>query len=96
MVTEDGWTRLHRGHKLDRDDLRDDLVHNQGEPLPGHDLHVDEWNLGYAPRVKWCEQYGWPCNQEGDWHAHWYQAKPSESNAFSVASWQHVYAEAPR
>lgn len=23
------------------------------------------------PRVKWCEKYGWPCDDEGEWHEHW-------------------------
>lgn len=94
MVSDDGWTRIHRGHDLDREMLSADLRHHQGEPPPGHEMHVDEWHLGYAPRVKWCEQYGWPCDNEGEWHAHWYHVKPADDSAFTVVSYQRVYANA--
>lgn len=83
---------LHRGHNLNREELLADLLHNYGDPPPGHDLHVDEWHLGYAPRVKWCGQYGWPCDHEGEWHGHWYAVKPGQDTAFSAVSWQRDYA----
>lgn len=92
-IVTDRWGRIHRGHGLDVEMLREDLEHNVGPQPVGHDLHIDQWHLGYAPRVKWCENYGWPCDEEGEWHAHWYAAKPTDDNAFTMVSWQRVYAD---
>lgn len=88
MVTDDGWLRIHEGHNLSREALEYDL-RERGHARPdGTELHVDEWHLGYAPRVKWCAQYGWPCDQEGEWHGHWYHVQPNDRSAFTAVSWQ--------
>ncbi|WP_396909964.1 hypothetical protein [Mycolicibacterium sp.] len=88
-----GCARIHQGHGLDPDVLAADLSDNLGRPLPDQQMRVRELHFGYAPRVKWCEQYGLSCDREGEWHSHWYEVKPSPDSAFTVVEWQRVLAE---
>lgn len=86
-INEDtGWSRIHRGHGLDRDALAADVKHAQGW-VPGMDgpLVVEEVWLAYTPRVKWCANLlGAPCGQEGDWHAHWHEVHPAPGCNFTL------------
>lgn len=81
------WGRIHRGHGLDQGDLEADLEFNQGRPFVPASLKLKEVHFRYIPRIKWCDLYG-GCDQEGDWHGHWVEVKPSESTAFTVATWE--------
>ena len=89
IVTDDGWERIHRGHGLDRDALRADLDHNQGVARGGWDLVVQEVHLAYQPRVKWCGRRGEPCDNEGDWHAHWHEVRSGDdATKFTLARYR--------
>lgn len=70
------WSRIHRGHNLTRDKLQSDFRNSHGldvAPL----LNFTEVYFGYVPRIKGCEKYAWPCDDEGEWHNHWYEIKPN-------------------
>ncbi len=77
IVTDDGWGRIHEGHHLNLADLVADL--NSARGIDAQDVKVEEVHLTYQHRVMWCEKYGDPCESNGEWHAHWYPVKPTES-----------------
>lgn len=84
IVTSEGWARIHQGHELDRDLLLADLASAQ-VPLQGDVLRVHEAHFAYKPRVKWCSNFdGYGCDQEGEWHGHWFEVKPGPDTAFTV------------
>lgn len=79
-----GWGTIIPGHNLDPDALREAVTHEQGGGFST--LHVEEAFLSYMPRVKRCSRYdGWGCDNEGEWHAHWFAVKPHPAAAFTVA-----------
>jgi len=86
IVNDDGWGRIHEGHGLDRGDLERDLAHNGGQ-CPGASLKVEEVYFRWIPRIKWCGNLGWPCDNEGEWHGHWEAVKPNPDRAFTVVNW---------
>lgn len=86
IVSEDtGWGRIHEGHGLSVASLKADYEHCAGGVPDGCALTVDEVWFGFVRRVKWCEPYiGWGCDQEGDWHSHWYAVRPAPGFAYTV------------
>lgn len=76
------WKRIHVGHALDRETLRADFEHSHAAASGS----IEEVWLHYHPRVKWCGRYGWPCDNEGEWHSHWAAAAESADNAFTLVS----------
>lgn len=87
IVNDDGWGRIHKGHGLSRYKLYCDLKENTGIPGPGQTLKVKEVYFRLVPRVKWCANYGWPCDNEGEWHSHWEEVRPNPECAFTVVHW---------
>ena len=87
IVNDDGWGRIHQGHGLDREMLQRDLEDNVDHQRIGEILKVEEAYFRYVPRVKWCSNFGWPCDNEGEWHAHWEEVRPSPESAFTVVNW---------
>ncbi|QDM57121.1 hypothetical protein SEA_WHACK_58 [Rhodococcus phage Whack] len=85
--TTETFGRIHEGHNLDRDALMADLVEARWNQ-PGKQMQVAEEHLRYHPRLKWCgRMFGWPCDNEGAWHAHWEGVKPDVDTAFTVIQW---------
>ena len=83
------WRRIHRGHDLDVDMLRRDLAEAQGDEPTATGVKVDEVWLRYVPRVKWCAAVdGWGCDEQGEWHSHWFATMPGTGDAFSIAGWE--------
>ncbi|BBX82234.1 hypothetical protein [Mycolicibacterium aubagnense] len=87
-IDDDYWRRIHQGHGLDRDKLIADLDRNGGIDRHDHEaLIVEEVWMALAPRVKHCANYGFPCPQEGEWHAHWYSTQTGSGEPFTLARW---------
>jgi hypothetical protein len=86
IVLDNGWARIHEGHGLPVGELREDLVQNLGSPIDGQELCTEEIHFGYVPSIKWCGDYG-ACEQEGEWHSHWYQERPGDDNRFTIVYW---------
>lgn len=86
IVIGDNWSRIHRGHGLDYAVLTDDLNRNRGTSQ-GRSMVVDEVYLKYVPRIKRCDTLGFPCDSEGEWHAHWVDVKPAPGHEFTITSW---------
>ncbi len=87
--TYDGWGVIAEGHGLsDTEQLA--AIHEYDQalvPIESQAINAQEVHFGYAPRVKWCgENYGASCDQEGDWHSHWYAIKPNanERTKFTI------------
>ena len=89
FVNEDhGWQRIHAGHDLDRGMLLADLADNGGsQRTDGQELVVEEVWLSAASRIKWCVRHDWSCDSEGDWHAHWFAARPGFGKPFTLVYW---------
>ncbi|MEB3023450.1 MULTISPECIES: hypothetical protein [Mycolicibacter] len=87
IIHDDDWGRIHLGHNLDRDMLRQELLEaNVDTPHVG--ITVEEGHFRYLPRVKWCANYIMGgCDQEGDCHSHWYPVKPQPGSAMTVVTW---------
>jgi hypothetical protein len=82
IVTDGEWGLVFEGHDLDEADLLREMA-SEGYCAP---LTVQEVHFMYRPRVKNCSQYdGWGCDNEGEWHAHWFEVKPGTGTAFTVA-----------
>ncbi|MET4614140.1 hypothetical protein ABIC28_005153 [Rhodococcus sp. PvR044] len=79
--------RIHQGHSLNPEVLAVDLRAARGE-APTKELLVEELHMQYHPRLKWCGQlFGFPCDEEGDWHSHWAPTQPGDGTAFTTAQW---------
>lgn len=90
IVTNDGeWGRVHLGHDLNREMLREDLLDSGVADPPFDDagIEVDQVHFRYAPRVKWCADYGGPCDLEGQWHGHWHSVLPHPERAMTIVLW---------
>lgn len=88
IVNDDGWGRIHEGHGLDLDGLQRDLERNGGQQRrPGEHLNIREVYFCWVPRIKWCGNLGWPCDNEGEWHSHWEEVRPNPERAFTVVNW---------
>lgn len=88
MQTDEGEAALFQGHNLDPEEIeRVCSVEILGD-YPGHELHVTEEYFSYVPRIKNCSNWdGWGCDQEGEWHGHWFGIKPTDDpkNQFTQA-----------
>ena len=87
--TYDGWGVIARGHGLTTEQQADAIRECDPAMLPQANQMIvaQEEHFGFAPRVKWCgERYGSSCDQEGDWHGHWYalKANDDESTKFTI------------
>lgn len=87
--TYDGWGVIARGHNLTPEQHLEVIRDYDAAMLPakGHTIQAAEVHFGYSPRVKWCgDRYGSSCDQEGDWHGHWYdlRANDDQSTKFTV------------
>ena len=81
IVNEFGdWGMLFTGHALDREPL----VAAADKALGGD---AEEWDVQerfyrWVPRVKNCAEHphgdGTGCEQEGKWHGHWFEVKPTD------------------
>lgn len=90
------WGRIQRGHNLNRTVLEADLRDNGYDRLRGR-MVVEEVHLRYHPRLKWCgDMFGFGCDDEGDWHAHWEAVRPGEDTAFTTVWWADAPEEAPQ
>ncbi|SII73883.1 hypothetical protein [Mycobacteroides abscessus] len=83
-----GWCRIHRGHGLEVNELLADLTECAGSARrDGEETIVEQVHLYYQPRIKWCGRHGDPCDNEGEWHGHWFAARPSTDTAFTLVYW---------
>ncbi|MDH6284048.1 hypothetical protein [Prescottella agglutinans] len=94
LATEN-WGRIHRGHNLNRADLEADLRASRVS-TPTGDMKVEEVHLRHHPRLKWCGQmFGFPCDDGGNWHAHWEATQPGNDTAFTTVWWTDAPREKP-
>jgi len=83
----DIWVELYEGDRIvsgsaliwhapevSREVIEREVNHSHGE---GWDrLVIEVQHLHYTPRVKWCSRHdGFGCDNEGDWHGHWFGVK---------------------
>lgn len=87
IFNDDGWGRIHQGHGIDRDELQRDLERHVGLQRVGETLKVQEVYFRWIPRIKWCGNLGWPCDNEGEWHGHWEEVLPNPTAAMTVVHW---------
>lgn len=85
------WWVILRGHDVDRAEIEAALVPVVGECAADQSLTFTEEWFSYSPRVKWCSRFdGWGCDQEGDWHGHWFPVQPNADAPevrFTIARW---------
>ena len=87
--TYDGWGVIAEGHKLsEAEQLAAIREYDEGlTPTEGQTINAEEVYFGYSPRVKWCgDKFGASCDQDGDWHPHWYaiRANNDERTWFTI------------
>lgn len=73
-----GWGVILSGADVPADTLVAALqdYHGAGTTL----LASEVQHLHYMPRVKRCSKYdGWGCDNEGEWHAHWFGVKHNDA-----------------
>lgn len=88
VSTNLGWCRIHNGHGLDRGELLADLAECGGSSRrDGEEFIVEQVHLYYQPRVKWCGRHDEACDNEGEWHGHWFATRPSTDTAFTLVYW---------
>lgn len=76
--TDDGPQILVSGHGLSHEEAK--AFHDAEWDRDKGEMTVEEVCFGYAPRVKWCSKYsGFGCDEEGEWHAHWYEVRRNEN-----------------
>jgi hypothetical protein len=83
IVDGDGyWWAIFHG-----EDIPEDVLREEAEAVTGDGaLVVETWHLRFVPRVKWCSRHdGWGCDNEGEWHNHWFEVKPGTDTAHTVA-----------
>lgn len=92
ILSEDyGYGRLHRGHNLDPETLRADLL-ARGKAgdlgVTGYMIAVDEVYLTWR-WIKHCDRSAdWPCDANGHYfHGHWDAAVAKPGNKFTVVRW---------
>lgn len=89
VSTDLGWCRIHCGHDLSREELIADLTEHGGSlRRDGEQFTVEQVHLYYQPRIKWCGRHDEPCDNEGEWHGHWFAARPSTDTAFTLVYWE--------
>lgn len=93
-MADTGWARIHKGHGLNHDALREDLAKELGQGLPDQEMRIRELYFAYTPRVKWCEPYGHACALNGEWHGHWSEVRPNDDSAVTIVEWHRVPAPA--
>lgn len=75
----DGWGLLLKGHGLDPEPLITAADRALGED--SEDWDVQERFYHWVPRVKNCVDHpygdGTGCEQEGEWHGHWFEVQPT-------------------
>ena len=85
IVTDDGWGVIFEGHGLDVLALEVEMRKTFGY-CDEFTIKTSEVNFTYHPRVKHCSRFdGWGCDEEGEWHKHWFACKPSPGTAFTIA-----------
>lgn len=84
----EGWCVIMRGHNLTPEQVQEQL--NKVEPGTVA-TETEEHTFAYTPRVKWCSQYGSPCDQEGDWHGHWHTVvdRGDPTTHFTIAQYEY-------
>ena len=88
MHTDDGDAGIFRGHNLELTEVERVCATDIFGECPGYELHVTEEYFQWVPRIKNCSKWdGWGCDQEGEWHGHWFAIKPTDDprNQFTVA-----------
>lgn len=89
IFTEERGSVIMRGHGLTEEEV---LVNMIGivSHTPGERLVTEEVFLVFKPRIKNCRDYdGWGCDQNGEWHGHWFPVKENDDPAthFTLAHW---------
>lgn len=90
VIEDSGYAAILRGHGLAAEELDAAEIAIIGKPREGWFTEVQEVFLDYVPRVKWCSRHplssGWSCDQEGNWHGHWFEVHESdnESRHFTI------------
>jgi hypothetical protein len=75
IYTDRGHSRIHEGHGLTPEVLRDDLDYAIGPRQP-YDLEVEEVWMTYRRRVMWCDRIdGFGCDMNGEWHGHFSEVR---------------------
>lgn len=81
IVTDDGWGVIFQGHGLALAEILAGLDPEPSQGVP----EVREVHMAFVPRVKHCSKYdGWGCDQEGEWHSHWFATKPGVGTEFTI------------
>lgn len=82
MCTDNGYAALMQGHNLDPAEIAAVEESHLGKPDDGWFTKVEEVFYDWVPRLKWCSRHpqsgGWGCDQEGEWHGHWFEVLPTE------------------
>jgi hypothetical protein len=91
--TDDGEAALFQGHNLDPAYVEAESKWVIGE-YPGYELHVTEQYYRWVPRVKNCRDHpagdGWGCDNEGEWHGHWFPVRKTEDTRYHYTEAVHV------
>lgn len=83
ILTDDGWGVILEGHSLQGETLRTLCREWFGSEV----FRSQEVHFEYVPRIKHCSQRdGWGCDNEGEWHGHWFEVRPAAdgSTAFTI------------
>lgn len=85
MVEDNGYAAILRGHGLPANALEAAEASMIGKPDDGWFTQVEEVCFDWVPRVKWCSRHplsaGWSCDQEGEWHGHWFEVRETDIEA---------------
>ena len=85
MVEDNGYAAILRGHGLSQDVIDAAEESMIGKPAEDYFTEVEEVWFDWVPRVKWCSRHplsgGWSCDQEGDWHGHWFEVRETDIEA---------------
>jgi len=90
IQTEEGAALLMQGHNLDPFEVEAAHEWAHGK-CPGYEVEVTEHHMIYRPRIKNCSQWdGWGCDNEGEWHGHWFAVRSNDDPATHFTMAQQV------
>ncbi|SDH55080.1 hypothetical protein [Microbacterium sp. 77mftsu3.1] len=91
IYTGEGPEAILLGHGLPLDEVIAAEADILGPLEPKFERVISEVHFAYTPRVKHCSRLdGWGCDQEGEWHGHFYEVKPAAGTAHTLVRHRYV------